>query len=299
VEGRIYTEPSVISGWTIKEETKMKLTWLTSKYEAFEAAKSQKKKVFLVAGNFDGCSKTFWTKSIECEMIDPPIKQTIDKYLIPWFSDTVNSGGDSYRYLPPEYATKEYPTPHIAIIDPVADKALAATVDMQEAGVLYEWMKKTLVVSDTDVVPPEPKPDYGGLDVDTMMKHFKLGLDLIDKGEASDQWCGGTIAINHTPFGKTSGFRDNTTGRAVSNLYGMTIERFMSDLYNEFPAVKAEMDRVYGKGAVPPVTPPPVEPPSVISPVTTGERERLLGLVAGGDFKSVLETLVKKEYPEG
>jgi hypothetical protein len=83
------------------------LDWQTSRDEAVALASAQGKKILLVAGRYPACSQTEWTIDFATESVNPPIRNLIQQYFIPWFSDIDASfetdiyvTGMAYYYLP-------------------------------------------------------------------------------------------------------------------------------------------------------------------------------------------------------
>ena len=90
------------------------LVWQTSKETAVALAKSQGKKILLIAGRDPGCSVTVWTKYTAAESVSPPIKSLIEQHFIPWFCDIdASDEADSYAT-----GMGRYNLPLICVIDP-------------------------------------------------------------------------------------------------------------------------------------------------------------------------------------
>lgn len=265
----------------------MKLTWLKTLAEATATAKAQGKKILLIGGR-ENCSQTTWTRDQACEYTDPPVRQLIDKYLIPWFCD-VDSCFEGVKYVP---GTEVYAFPNIAVIDPLdTGKAIAQRTRPISVPVLYDWLKAALQVADPVVPPVPPKAE---LDLGRLIADFRSIIANLKPGDSIARYGGMITKSFPSAVGISVYFIDTVTGKKVQNINRFAILDIMRKLYDVFPAVKIAIDAEYTVGVppvVPPVTPPPGPPPIVLT-----EAERLLSLVSAGDYKPVLEAVVKKLY---
>ena len=263
-----------------------KLIWLKTLAEATAAAKAQEKKILLIGGR-ENCSQTTWTRDNACEYSDPPVRQLIDKYLIPWYCD-VDSCFEGERYL---QGTGSYDFPNLAVIDPAdTSKAIKQRTKPISVPALYDWLKTALQVPDP-VVPPVP-PSIE-LDLGKMMEEFREGYTNLIMGDHPVPWCGGKLwKTPPTAFGGAStNWKDDTTGKMVSKLQTFTIADVMEKLYKPFPSVKKVFDAKYAIG-VPPVDPPPAQPP----PAELTEYEYVSQAIASGDYKTALQLIAKKAW---
>ncbi len=88
------------------------LVWETSKADAVAKAKSEGKKILLVAGRMT-CSNTAYMRNTVCESFYPPIRPLIEEHFVPWYSDVdISSEHSSYA------AGLSGMLPYICVIDP-------------------------------------------------------------------------------------------------------------------------------------------------------------------------------------
>jgi hypothetical protein len=90
------------------------LDWQTSRDDAVALAKAQGRKILLVAGRYPACSQTQWTIDSATESVTPPIRNLIQQYFIPWFSD-IDAGSETDIYVT---GMAYYYLPLICVIDP-------------------------------------------------------------------------------------------------------------------------------------------------------------------------------------
>jgi hypothetical protein len=119
------------------------LVWQeTTKATVVAMAKSQGKKILLVAGRYPACSRTENMRDTVCESVSPPIKSLIEKYFIPWYIDIDSPPGDVSYYA--NYAGYvQYMLPLIAVIDPNnSNTYLDRTTDWQDPQTFHSRLLK-------------------------------------------------------------------------------------------------------------------------------------------------------------
>lgn len=110
-----------------------KLIWQTSKADAIALAKSQGKKILLLAGS-ETCGYTLYMRDTVCEMTSPFIKALIQENYIPWFSST-DTDTEWYSYA---YGLGTFYLPLICRIDPDdAGNYLDRTTNIQDNNDFY------------------------------------------------------------------------------------------------------------------------------------------------------------------
>jgi hypothetical protein len=115
------------------------LVWQTSKETAVAMAKSQGKKILLIAGRDPGCSVTEWTKHTAAESVSPPIKSLIEQHFVPWFCD-IDASAEADSYVT---GMGPYSLPLICVIDPNnSDTYLDRTTGAQDLQVLYSRLSQ-------------------------------------------------------------------------------------------------------------------------------------------------------------
>jgi hypothetical protein len=114
------------------------LVWQTSKTAAISLAKSQGKKILLLAGR-ETCGNCKYMKYTLCESASPPIKSLIGQYFVPWFSDVDNST----EWYPYSSGLGSFSLPLISVIDPNdSDAYLDRTTGVQDADVFCNRLLK-------------------------------------------------------------------------------------------------------------------------------------------------------------
>lgn len=132
-----------------------KLTWAKDRTTAVAAAKSQGKKIILLAGR-ETCPTTTGMRDIACESprinsathlpepLDPLIKRLIWERFIPWFIDIDRIPDDTqlYTWYRPGDG-KDYFLPMIAVIDPANPQTYVdRSYGNQNFKTLYDWLLK-------------------------------------------------------------------------------------------------------------------------------------------------------------
>jgi len=114
------------------------IVWHTSKDDVIALAKSEGKKILLIAGR-EACGNTRYMRNTVCEKTSPEIKQLIQTHFIPWYSDV----DSNYEYSAYAQGLVRFTLPLICIIDPLeSDKYLDRTTATQTPEDFFERLKK-------------------------------------------------------------------------------------------------------------------------------------------------------------
>jgi len=114
------------------------LVWQTSKAAAVSLAKTQGKKILLFAGR-ETCGNCQYMKYTACESASPPIKNLIEQYFVPWFSD-IDTSTERYPYTS---GLGSYSLPLIAVIDPNdSSNYLDRTTGVQDMEIFHDRLSK-------------------------------------------------------------------------------------------------------------------------------------------------------------
>jgi thioredoxin-related protein len=130
------------------------IVWHTSKDDVIALAKSEGKKVLLIAGR-ETCGNTNYMKNYICEMTSPQIKSYIEQHYIPWFCD-VDSDGTFWQYAAD--FTSGITLPLICMIDPDdSDHYIDRSTATQSEDIFYNRLQMAIVEPDAtlSVTPSE------------------------------------------------------------------------------------------------------------------------------------------------
>ncbi len=133
-------------GTQIEGEAYTPSTWMTTREEAFAAARAQGKKIFLIYGR-DTCWNTMTTKDTSCEAGN--VKPRLAKDYVLWYSNCDTQRAEASRYF---WHLGGITLPGIAVIDPdYEDTYIVCDTDYHTANELVELL---------DSVEKTPFPAY-------------------------------------------------------------------------------------------------------------------------------------------
>ena len=114
------------------------IQWLTTREEAFAAAKEQGKKIFLISGR-ETCGNTLFTRDTSCETAG--VKRRLLDGFVCWFSNCDTQSAESSRYF--SGFSVGYTLPFIAVIDADADATLLAEGGPHDADEVTDLLKRS------------------------------------------------------------------------------------------------------------------------------------------------------------
>ncbi|HAO21285.1 MAG TPA: hypothetical protein DCQ37_12945, partial [Desulfobacteraceae bacterium] len=193
--------------------------WQISKADAVSLAKSQGKKILLLAGR-DTCGNTQYMRNTVCESASPAIRNLLQQNFILWYCDVDNST-EWYSYA--SGLPENWVLPLICVIDPNnSDIFLDRITGVQDSQTFYSWLLK--YVTATRIINLIGNPVFGDVQVNTTKT---LTFTISNSGNSPL-----TVSSITYPAGFTGNWNSGTIAAGGSQIVTLTFAPTATQTYS-------------------------------------------------------------------